>query len=87
MHISGNIFTLSQNPELARTAMTTLEQNGPFHLGKGTGTRVPAVLEVNDPEAAQHWHDWARDVPGVEFVEVVFVQWDQFDSEHQYVAA
>jgi hypothetical protein len=87
MHISGHVFTLSQNPELAQTARTTLETCGPFRLGQGSGNQQPAVLEVNGPEAAQQWHDWASEVPGVEFVEVVFVQWDHVDSESHHVAA
>ncbi len=87
MHISGHVFTLSQNPELARTAKITLESVGPFRLGDGVGTRFPAVLEVNGPEKAQYWHDWASDVPGVEFVEIVFVQWDHLGSESHHVAA
>ena len=84
MHTSGHVFTFSSNPEIASTAKARLITDSPFQLGECVGSRLPAVLETPNSIAAQHWHDWAADLPGVEAVEVVFVHWDQAtaDGEH-----
>lgn len=76
MHTSGHVITLSSNPDDAVHVKHRLVSESPFHLGECVGTRLSAVLEVSNSIAAQHWHDWVANLPGVEYVEVVFVHWD-----------
>jgi hypothetical protein len=76
MFTSGLVVTLRAETPLAEAALNEL-QAGPFLLGAGGGWRWPVVLEASDPEAAERWHRWAADLPGVAGVEVVFVHWDE----------
>jgi hypothetical protein len=85
MHTSGHVFTLCANPEIASQAKDRLVSDSPFQLGECVGTRLPAVLEAPNSIAAQHWHDWAADLPGVEYVEVVFVHWDHATAGDHHV--
>jgi hypothetical protein len=75
MHTSGLVLTVAD----PSTTLRELGEAGPFTTREPVGRRIPAVMEVPDPQAARRWHDWVAALPGVEGVEVVFVYWD--DSE------
>lgn len=82
MHTSGVVITLGDDPALAKAALIEMAAVGPFSLGEAMGPCQAAVLEVADARAAQEWHDWAADLPGVESLEVVFVHWDESEVPH-----
>lgn len=81
MHTSGLVVTFAKDAVVARDAQHMLAAAGPFTLGDGCGPCWAVTLEVSDPQAAQRWHDWVEALPGVEAVEVVFVHWDEAESE------
>ncbi|MCE9533212.1 MAG: hypothetical protein K8T89_19110 [Planctomycetes bacterium] len=87
MHTSGLVVTLGDDPILAKGALAELAAAGPFELGESFGPCVAVVMDVADPKSAHDWHDWAASLPGVENVEVVFVQWDESDAEVTHAVA
>lgn len=75
--LSSLIFTLSADPELAASALQTLRCRSDVELAEGGGRWVPAVLEAADPYGAVR--EMER-IPGVDLVEVVFVELDEARS-------
>ena len=80
MHTSGWIVTITDDQ-----AARTLAEVAPLTLGERIGSRIPAVLETTDPQAAHDWHDWAITQPGIANVEVVFVHWEETEVAHAIV--
>ena len=70
---SGLVVTLDDDANRAATAVRELLLAGPFTLGDVFGHRVTVALEADDPAAAERWHRWLADQPGVLKVDVAFV--------------
>jgi hypothetical protein len=69
--LSSLIVTLSENPRLHASALTSLAARSDLQLGEPGGSWVPAVLESPDPRAV---FSEIESIPGVVLVEVVFVE-------------
>ena len=69
--LSSLIITLSRLPELRAAALKQLEQYPALQLGELREQWLPAVLSADDPYGA--FRDLEA-IPGVELVEVVFVE-------------
>lgn len=81
MYTSGLVMTLDNNPATVETALKELIGVGPFRLGERRGRKQAVVLETDDPQSSQGWHEWASSLPGIEQVEVVFVGWERSEEE------
>ncbi len=69
--LSSLIFTLSAAPEIQGSAIATLAAHAGLTLGEHQGRWIPGVLESTSPRDA--FRAFER-VPGVELVEVVYVE-------------
>jgi hypothetical protein len=76
MITSGLVLTLTANPDLAQQARASLAARRELTLGQAAHRWLPAVAEAEDVPASRDLHDWLQTVPGVEFVDVVHVNFD-----------
>lgn len=81
MYTSGLVITLSDDPPQLKSAIREIAAAGPFTVGESYGLCLSAVLETIDADDAHQWHEWAAALPGVETVEVVFIDWQPAESE------
>ena len=76
MIISGILLTLSDNARLAESVLATLRARPEFTLAKCAQRWLPVVVEVPDVAASRDLHDWLNALPGVDFVDVVQVNFE-----------
>jgi hypothetical protein len=80
MITSGLVITLNADPALATQARAALQARPEFTLGKLNARWLPAALEAADVGASRDVHDWLNTVPGVDFVDVVQVNFEEEDD-------
>lgn len=73
MITSGIVITLSADAALARQAQATLRARPELTLGELSARWLPVALEAATVGASRDLHDWLNTVPGVDFVDVVEV--------------
>lgn len=77
MPISGLIITTDhEQPQLAADARQRLADHPAVTLGVSEGHRHAAVLDTPDAGQDKPVFEWIRSLPGVAFVDVVFVDFD-----------
>ncbi len=86
MYTSGLVIRLKNDEQFKASALTAIMGAGAFTAGPMQGDSVALVMEVDNAQSAQQWHDWLLAVPGVEAAEVVFVHWDEADRGGTHVA-
>lgn len=84
MIISGLLLTLSEEAPLADRAEAALRTRPEFTLAERSQRWLPVVVEVENVRAGRDLHDWLNALPGVEFVDVVQVN---FEEETQTATA
>ena len=82
MLTSGLVVTLSSNPAKAAEAITTLRGRPEFTFGDRNDRWLPLVMETSGEAESRDLHDWVRTLPGVEFVDVAYVDFDGVHHEH-----
>ena len=80
MITSGLVLTLSGDVALADQAVASLRLRPEFTPGEGNDRWLPVALEVADDAASRAAHDWLNSLTGVEFVDVVYVDFSD-DNE------
>lgn len=79
MITSGLVITLSADATLAARAVARVSARVEFTPGERNARWLPVAMEAEDDAHARELHDWIGAQPGVEFVDVVSVSFD--DSE------
>ena len=82
MLTSGLVVTLSSNPAKAAEAMTALQRRPEFTFGERNDRWLPLVMETSGDTESRELHDWVKALPGVEFVDVAYVNFDEVCDEH-----
>ena len=82
MPISGLVITLSPVAELAAQAIATLGARPEFTPAERNDRWLPVAMEARDDAASRDLHDWLCTLPGVEFVDVVYVNFDEDNRSH-----
>jgi len=77
MIISGLLLTLSEDARLADGAEAALRARPEFTLAERSRRWLPVVIEVPDVAASRDLHDWLNALPGVDFVDVVQVNFEE----------
>jgi hypothetical protein len=77
MIISGLLLTLSEDARLAEGALSTLRARPEFTLAERSQRWLPVVVEVENVRASRDLHDWLNSLPGVDFVDVVQVNFEE----------
>ena len=80
MITSGLVLTLNSDAALAEQAVASLRIRPEFTPGEQNDRWLPVALEVADDDASRAAHDWLNSLPGVEFVDVVYVDFSD-DNE------
>jgi hypothetical protein len=83
MITSGLVLTLSADPALARQAQTTLHARPELTLGQANKRWLPLVAETADVGASRDLCDWLSALPGVDFVDVVQVNFEETEQPRE----
>jgi|GEM_PF-2758608 hypothetical protein len=81
MLVSGLVFNLSSGLA-GDAAFAQLQRHPALTLGPRAGNLVPAALSTADVKQSRDFHDQMQAMPGVEYVDVVYVGFEE-DSEFE----
>ena len=79
MITSGLVLTLNADPALAQQAQTTLLDRVELTIGQQNDRWLPIVIQASDVAASRDLHDWLCSLPGIDFVDVVHVEFEDTD--------
>ena len=82
MQTSGLVITLSSDSAEAAKAFTALSARPEFVFGERNDRWLPLVMETSGDVESRELHDWIQALPGVEFVDVAYVNFDEVTHEH-----
>ena len=80
MPISGLVITLSADPGQAARALSLLAAHPAVLPGERTGRWLPVAVESGNDAESRALHEWVQTLPGVEFVDVVYVNYEPDDG-------
>lgn len=80
MITSGLVVTLSSDPVIAAQALDALRARPELMLGDLNQRWLPVAAEVSDVGAGRDLHDWLSELPGVDFVDVMHVSFDETET-------
>lgn len=83
MPVSGLVITLKGGAGERRATIDTIAGNDAFTVGKRTGRWLPIAMEAIDDGESRQLHDWLMSLPGVAFVDVVSVNFDESSLAEQ----
>jgi hypothetical protein len=87
MPISGLVVALVDDLETRRTALAMLAQHPAIDVGEPAGGRVPIVVETLDENDDRLVWEWIHTVPGVTFVVVAYIHFDEDPSDVELPAS
>jgi hypothetical protein len=76
MPISGLLITLNADESLAAEALAAVSGREEFTPGLRHGRWLPVVMEARDDAQSRELHDGLQALAGVDFVDVVYVDFD-----------
>ncbi len=76
MLTSGLVITLSSDAALGAEAVAQVGARPEFTPGARHDRWLPVALEARDDVASRAAHDWLQTLPGVAYVDVVYVNFD-----------
>jgi hypothetical protein len=76
MITSGLVITLSAEANLAAQAIAQVGARPEFTPGERTDRWLPVAMESGDDAESRDLHDWLGTLPGVEYVDVVSVNFE-----------
>ncbi|MCF7763900.1 MAG: hypothetical protein K9N62_09520 [Verrucomicrobia bacterium] len=79
MITSGLVITLGTDAALAAQAIAQIGARAEFTPGQRNDRWLPVAMEARDDAASRDLHDWLQALPGVEFVDVVSVNFEEPD--------
>jgi nitrate reductase NapAB chaperone NapD len=80
MAISGLVITFLG--EIHQSSIEAIASDNRFVLGESNGSRIAATLDTPDVETDREVIDWLEHLPGIIRVDVVYVGFDEEQSEH-----
>jgi hypothetical protein len=79
MITSGLVITLSTQANLAAQAVAQINARAEFMPGERNVRWLPVAMEARDDAESRDLHDWVHALPGVEYVDVVSVNFEEID--------
>jgi hypothetical protein len=76
MITSGLVITLSADAALAAQAIAHVGARPEFTPGERNDRWLPAAMEARDDSTSRELHDWLHALPGVDYVDVVYVNFE-----------
>lgn len=80
MITSGLVITLSAEAALATQAIAEVSARPEFTPGERNDRWMPVAMEARDDAQSRALHDWLHARPGVDYVDVVFVNFDSDET-------
>jgi len=80
MPISGLVVSLTADPKLREQATSTIASDPRVEVGTTTTQQVAIVVETSSSVEDRQFWQWLNDLPGVCFVTVAFVGFEQSES-------
>jgi hypothetical protein len=77
MPISGLLLTLNENPYTRTETILALRSHSRIETGQCVERWLPIAVDAEDDDESRQLHDWISVLPGVEFVDVVSVHFDE----------
>jgi hypothetical protein len=77
MITSGLVITLTSDATLAAQAIAKVTARDEFTSGDRNDRWLPVAMEARDDAESRDLHDWLQALPGVEFVDVVYVNFEK----------
>lgn len=77
MPITGLLLTLSDEPNLQQEVFTHLQRRAELQTGPLVGRWLPVALATDSDAQCRELHDWMLSVSGVEYVDVVCVNFEE----------
>ena len=79
MPISGLLITLSADEAIRSSTRDLVAKRPELTVGTPNDRWLPVALEARDDEHSREVHDWLHALPGVEYVDVVSVNFEEPD--------
>lgn len=86
MPISGLVISIESDKFNRQTVVKKIDSLPYLKLGQSSSQRIPAVLETPSPRQDRQAIQEINDIPGVTFVDVVFVHFDQEEGTQNEMA-
>lgn len=83
MPISGLVVTLAEKPNDRASALMSLAAEARIEVGEIVGSRVPIVVETPSAEEDRQVWGWLHNLPGVLFVDVACIHFDDEENSHE----
>lgn len=83
MPISGLVISIDCDKHDRQTVVKKIDDITYIKLGQSSSHRIPAVLETPSPRQDRQTIQEINDIPGVTFIDVVFVHFDQEEEGTQ----
>ena len=77
MPIAGLSLTLNQDKALVSDSVAALSKRPEIFLGKWQSQYMAAVIDTPNSRDSRDLHRWIESLPGVDFVDVVYVGFDE----------
>ena len=81
MPVSGLVVTFSDDKLIGDQAFIAIENNPQIQIGPRAEKRMAIVLDTDSNLEDRIVWDWLNTLPGVLFVDVVFVGFEKSDNE------
>lgn len=78
---SGIVITLSRDSGLADEVIRDLGKHAQIEMGDLKGKYLPAVISARNDRDLRLVHRHIESLSGVDYVDVVFVSYDQYSNE------
>lgn len=76
MPVSGLIVRLGEGA-LGAAGLAAMRARAELTVGRADGRHLPVAVEARDVAHSRELHDWLTALPGVEFVDVVCVNFEE----------
>ena len=80
MPVSGLVVTFRGDEVERRAIVASLSAHKALSVGDATERWIPLAMEARDDRESRDLHDWIASLPGVEFVDVVSVDFGSDES-------
>lgn len=77
MPVAGLTLTFNENEALASRAVGELFKHASIELGEMNGRYIAAVMDTETSHESRDLHRWIESLPGIDFVDVVYVGFDE----------
>jgi hypothetical protein len=81
MITSGLVITLSADATLAAQAVASVGARFEFTADECQDRWLPVAMEARDDAESRALHDWLQALPGVEYVDVVSVNFEELERD------